>query len=134
MKLVHAAACILVNTSGEILIAQRPKHKQIMPDYWEFPGGELEEGETPEGALCREIEEELGVTIQDNQPFTFISETRKDYHVIVYLYLCHAWNGEVKGKEDQAIAWVRPDALSQWKLLPANIPLIPLLITRLSDT
>ena len=132
MRIVHAAASILVDDAGRVLIAERPAHKPIMPGYWEFPGGKLEDGETPEEALRREAQEELGIHLQELEPFTFISETRETYHVIVYLFICRNWTGTLIAKEGQEIVWENPEKLDQWKLLPANIPLLPMLVRTLS--
>jgi 8-oxo-dGTP diphosphatase len=119
MKIVQAAAAILVNPSGEVFIAERPTGK-IWPGYWEFPGGKIEAGETPEMALKREMLEEIGVTLKSFTPFSFVSETRGDYHVIVFCYLCRAWQGEPQAHENQQMAWVKPEALDGYKLLPSN--------------
>lgn len=125
VDLIQASAVIFTK-GGKVLIAQRPKHKKIMPDYWEFPGGKLEEDETPEGCAIRECEEELGVKPQSLRSLTFISHSRDYGHVVVYLYLCDEWEGEPVGKEGQAIQWLTPDELENVDLLPANIPIIPL--------
>lgn len=127
MKIIHAAAVVLVDTDGRVLISSRPDYKTVMPGYWEFPGGKLEEGETPEEALRREIDEELGIKLGCFTPLSFISEPRGKYHVIVYVYICREWNGIPCPMESQGMKWVRVNELSQWDILPANKPLIPLI-------
>ena len=125
MKIIQAAAAILVNRNGEVLITERPAGK-IWPGYWEFPGGKIEAGETPEMALKREMLEEIGVTLESFVPFSFVSETRADegYHVIVLCYLCRAWQGEPQARENQQMAWVKAEALDGYKLLPSNKGLV----------
>ena len=124
-KIIQAAAAILLNARGEVLITERPAGK-IWPGYWEFPGGKIEAGETPEMALKREMLEEIGVTLESFVPFGFVSETREaeGYHVIVLCYLCRAWQGELEAREKQQMAWVRPEALDGYKLLPSNKGLV----------
>ena len=125
MKLIQAAATILVNPKGEVLIAERPAGK-IWPWYWEFPGGKIEAGETPETAVRREIQEEIGVTLGAITPFGFVSETRakEGYHVVVLCYLCSEWQGELVAREKQQMAWVLPEALDGYKLLPSNFGIV----------
>lgn len=122
-KIVHAAAVVLVDKDGRVLIAQR-QPGQIMPDYWEFPGGKLQDGETPEDCIRREASEELGIALGCFAPLNFISETRDGYHVIVYLFICREWDGIPQGIEGQPLKWLRPNALYEVELLPANRPLI----------
>ena len=131
MEILHASAVILINQQY-VLIADRPADKPIMPGYWEFPGGKLHKNETPEQCLLREAKEELGITLLHPKPFTFISETRRPkedtpYHVIVYIYQCYHWQGTPSGKEGQQLVWTTLDELTNYPLLPANIPLIPLI-------
>jgi len=126
-KIVHAAAIILVDKDKRVLIAKRPSTAEIMPDFWEFPGGKMEEGETPEQCLNREVKEELGVDLGCHFPLTFISEKRDGYHVIVYLYVCRETKGIPSAQEGQEIKWVRPLDLKDYELLPANKPLVPMI-------
>lgn len=125
----RAAAIILVNARNEVLISERPPYKKIMPGWWEFPGGKIEGEETPEAAMVREAEEELGVTPLAYELFEHIHETRHKgtdhaYTVTVDVYLTREWKGEVAPRESQQLAWVAPERLREYKLLPANIPLI----------
>lgn len=118
---IFAAAAILINDKNELLITERPEGK-IWAGYWEFPGGKIEVGETPEIALRREIEEEIGVTLKAITPFHFVSETRAEegYHVVVLCYLCREWVGDIRPQEKQKMAWVTPQQLDDYQLLPSN--------------
>ena len=122
MQKILVAAAILLKPSGEVFIAERPADK-IWPGYWEFPGGKIEAMETPEIALRREIQEEIGITLGRVEPFSFLSETREKegYHVIVLCYLCRQWQGEPRPLENQRMAWTRPEALDEYRLLPSNV-------------
>ncbi len=124
--LTTAAAVALIDPDKRVLIAKRPEGK-IMAGYWEFPGGKLHAGETPEAALKREVEEEIGITLGCFAPLGFISEAREAEHVLVLLYLCREWQGIPQPKEGQELAWVRPLKLKEYNILPGNIPLIPIL-------
>lgn len=127
--LVVAAA--LFDGAGRILLAQRPKGKS-MAGLWEFPGGKVEEGETPEAALCRELQEELQVSARpaDVEPLTFASFGYEDFHLLMPLYRVTRWTGEPKGLEGQALAWVSPQALGDYPAPPADIPLFEELARR----
>ncbi len=122
------AACALVDTDNRILLAQRPEGKSLA-GLWEFPGGKVETGETPEETLVRELEEELGVTtkVACLAPLTFASHTYETFHLLMPLYICRRYEGIPQGREGQAIKWVRAKALRDYPMPPADEPLIPFL-------
>ena len=124
VRLVLVVAAALYNDRGEILLAQRPEGKQLA-GLWEFPGGKVEPGETPEAALVRELQEELSITVKESelQPIAFASHTYADFHLLMPLYKCQAWSGEVYPREGQAIAWVPPENLFDYPAPPADLPL-----------
>ena len=126
-------ACVLVNPQGEVLLTERPAGKP-WAGYWEFPGGKCEAGETPEAALIRELHEELGITVAtaDLAPLTFVSYAYPQFHLLMPIYLCRHWLGTVEALEGQTLAWVRPDAMDQLPLLPADVPVQALLLDLLS--
>jgi len=121
--LVVAAA--LVDADRRVLIAQRPVGK-AMAGLWEFPGGKVEPGETPEAALIRELEEELGVTTQTAclAPVSFASHSYEKFHLLMPLYVCRKWQGIPAPKEHIALKWVRPQGLRDYAMPPADAPLI----------
>ena len=125
MELVLVAACALVDADGRVLIAQRPVGKS-MAGLWEFPGGKVEPGERPEQTLIRELDEELGITVQEAclSPLTFASHTYRDFHLLMPLYVCRKWEGGVTARERQKVAWVRPNRLRDYPMPPADEPLI----------
>jgi len=125
MKLVLVSACALVDADRRVLIAQRPEGK-AMAGLWEFPGGKLEEGETPEAALIRELEEELGVVTKTAciAPLSFVSHSYETFHLLMTLYVCRRWQGNPVAKEHVALKWVRPQALRDYAMPPADEPLI----------
>lgn len=127
-KMVLVAACALVDADGRILLAQRPKGKS-MEGLWEFPGGKVEAGETPEETLVRELREELGVEtrVACLAPLTFASHAYPDFHLLMPLYVCRRFEGTPRGLEGQALKWVRPNALRDYPMPPADEPLIPML-------
>ncbi len=133
MKMVLVVACALVDVDGRILLAQRPEGKALA-GLWEFPGGKLETGERPEDALIRELKEELGITVKHAclAPLTFASYAYDDFHLLMPLYVCRRWEGDVTGREGQAVAWVRPQKLRDYPMPPADAPLIPHLLDLLS--
>jgi 8-oxo-dGTP diphosphatase len=132
MRMILVAACALVDADGRVLIAQRPEGKP-MAGLWEFPGGKVETNERPETALIRELHEELGIDVTEAclAPLTFASHTYDDFHLLMPLYVCRRWKGDVTAREGQAIAWVRPIKLRDYKMPPADLPLIPHLIDML---
>lgn len=124
--LVVAAA--LVDRDGRVLIAQRPEGKQLA-GLWEFPGGKVGPGETPERALIRELHEELGIEVclECLAPFTFASHTYEQFHLLMPLYVCRNWEGDIIPREGQNIKWVRASRLGAYPMPPADLPLIPFL-------
>ncbi|WP_112811764.1 8-oxo-dGTP diphosphatase MutT [Ensifer sp.] len=128
-KIVLVAACALVDSDGRILLAQRPEGKSLA-GLWEFPGGKVEPGETPEETLIRELEEELGIQtkVACLAPLTFASHTYDDFHLLMPLYVCRRYEGVPTGREGQAIKWVRSKALRDYPMPPADEPLIPFLM------
>lgn len=126
--IVLVAACALVDPDGRILLARRPEGK-AMAGLWEFPGGKLNPGETPEAALIRELQEELGIGVAESclAPFAFASHAYARFHLVMPLYLCRRWTGRPVGREGQALAWVRPEKLTDYPMPPADKPLIPML-------
>lgn len=128
MKTVLVSAVALVDADGRILLAQRPEGKS-MAGLWEFPGGKVEPGETPEVALIRELEEELGINTWSSclAPLTFASHTYDSFHLLMPLFVCRKWEGIPAGKEGQKLSWARSSELKNYPMPPADIPLIPIL-------
>ena len=126
--LLLVAACALVDSDGRVLLARRPEGK-TMAGLWEFPGGKLAPGETPEAALIRELKEELGIDVSAAclAPFAFASHAYERVHLLMPLYLCRRWRGFVTPREGQALAWVRPEKLTEYRMPPADLPLVPML-------
>jgi 8-oxo-dGTP diphosphatase len=122
--LIIVAACVLLDGNGRILIAKRPQGRPLA-GLWEFPGGKVEAGEMPEHALIRELSEELGVDIaaSDLTPLTFASHAYPDFHLLMPLFLCRRWQGEVMPHEGQELAWVNPEQLASYAMPPADEPL-----------
>ncbi|MCL6653165.1 NTP pyrophosphohydrolase [Agrobacterium rubi] len=127
-SILLVAACALVDTDGRILLAQRPEGKSLA-GLWEFPGGKVESGETPEETLVRELEEELGIKtkVACLAPLTFASHSYETFHLLMPLYVCRRYEGIPRGAEGQAIKWVKPQALREYPMPPADEPLIPYL-------
>jgi 8-oxo-dGTP diphosphatase len=126
--LLLVAACALIDADSRVLLARRPEGKK-MAGLWEFPGGKLHAGETPEAALIRELKEELGIDVSAAclAPFAFASHEYERFHLLMPLYLCRRWKGRLVPRENQALAWVRPQKLADYPMPPADRPLIPLL-------
>lgn len=133
VKLVLVCAGALVDGDGRVLMAQRPQNKTL-GGLWEFPGGKVEAGESPERALARELAEELGIVVaqSDLRPVTFASHAYADFHLLMPLYLVSSWQGAVTRREHAAMTWVRPAEMSALALAPADIALIGPLAAALS--
>jgi 8-oxo-dGTP diphosphatase len=128
LKIVLVAAVALIDVDGRVLLAQRPPGKSLA-GLWEFPGGKVEPGETPEAALIRELHEELGIETKESclAPLTFASHSYDDFHLLMPLFACRRWQGTIMGREGQNLAWVRARDLRNYPMPPADIPLIPIL-------
>ncbi|OWY16505.1 NTP pyrophosphohydrolase [Thioclava sp. JM3] len=128
MKMVLVSAVALIDADGRVLLAQRPEGKS-MAGLWEFPGGKVEPGETPEAALIRELDEELGIQTHQSclAPLTFASHAYDDFHLLMPLFACRRWQGIVSPREGQTLAWARARDLRDYEMPPADIPLIPIL-------
>jgi 8-oxo-dGTP diphosphatase len=126
--IVLVVAVALVDVDGRVLLAQRPAGKP-MAGLWEFPGGKVDAGETPEGALIRELAEELGIDVAASclAPFAFASHGYADFHLLMPLYVCRKWQGSVAPREGQQVAWVRPGRLADYAMPPADKPLVAML-------
>ncbi|MEL6233202.1 MAG: 8-oxo-dGTP diphosphatase MutT [Pseudomonadota bacterium] len=125
LRIVLVAACALIDADGRVLLAQRPEGKS-MAGLWEFPGGKVEPGETPEACLIRELAEELGIDTWESclAPLSFASHSYPSFHLLMPLYVCRKWQGVVTGREGQALAWVRAARLRDYAMPPADLPLI----------
>lgn len=128
MKTVLVSAVALIDPDGRVLLAQRPEGKS-MAGLWEFPGGKVEAGETPEAALIRELHEELGIDTWASclAPLTFASHSYDNFHLLMPLFACRKWNGIAQPREGQLLKWVRANQLRDYPMPPADIPLIPIL-------
>jgi 8-oxo-dGTP diphosphatase len=126
--LLLVVAVALVDPDGRVLIAQRPEGKS-MAGLWEFPGGKVEAGETPESALIRELAEELGITVREPclAPFTFASHAYETVHLLMPLYVCRRWEGTPMPRHHAALKWVRPNQMRDYPMPAADLPLIPML-------
>ncbi len=123
--IILVAAVALVDRDGRVLIARRPEGKP-MAGLWEFPGGKVDDGETPEMALIRELEEELGIRVPARclAPLTFASHAYDEFHLLMPLYVCRNWDGAVTARESQELKWVRPARLRDYDMPPADEPLV----------
>ena len=128
MKLVLVAAVALIDVDGRVLLAERPEGKS-MAGLWEFPGGKVEPGETPEAALIRELREELGIDTWESclAPLTFASHNYSDFHLLMPLFACRKWHGVVRPMEGQKLAWALPARLRDYPMPPADAPLVAML-------
>jgi 8-oxo-dGTP diphosphatase len=126
ITLVVAAA--LVDRDGRVLVTKRPEGK-TMSGLWEFPGGKIERGELPEAALIRELKEELGIDVTENclAPLSFASHSYDEFHLLMPLFVCRVWKGQVQARENQVLKWVRPKNLIDFPMPPADRPLIAIL-------
>tara|TARA_X000000950_G_scaffold64789_1_gene79469 strand:+ start:563 stop:976 length:414 start_codon:yes stop_codon:yes gene_type:complete len=125
---VLVSAVALIDRDGRVLLAQRPAGKR-MAGLWEFPGGKIETGETPEAALIRELGEELGIDTAESclAPLTFASHSYDDFHLLMLVYVCRKWTGTPRPLEGGELAWVQASRLRDYEMPPADIPLIPVL-------
>lgn len=128
MKTLLVSAVALIDVDGRILLAQRPEGKS-MAGLWEFPGGKIEPGETPEDALIRELHEELGIETWESclAPLTFASHSYEDFHLLMPLFACRKWSGQVHPREGQTLKWVKSNDLRNYPMPAADVPLIPIL-------
>jgi 8-oxo-dGTP diphosphatase len=128
VPIVLVAAVALIDPDGRVLLAERPEGKHLA-GFWEFPGGKVHQGETPEAALIRELGEELGINVEESclAPFTFASHAYLEFHLLMPLYVCHKWQGIVTGREGQRLKWVRPAQLADYPMPPADKPLVAML-------
>jgi 8-oxo-dGTP diphosphatase len=128
MKTLLVSAVALIDADGRVLLAQRPEGKSLA-GLWEFPGGKVEPGETPEACLIRELHEELGIDTWASclAPLTFASHSYDSFHLLMPLFVCRRWDGIPQPREGQGLAWVEPGRLRDYPMPPADLPLIPIL-------
>lgn len=127
-EILLVTAIALIDTDGRVLLAQRPEGKSLA-GLWEFPGGKVHKGESPEQALIRECKEELNIDIHQSclAPLTFASHEYEAFHLLMPLFVCRRWKGIVRANEGQNLKWVRPKEMKQFPMPPADVPLIPIL-------
>ena len=125
MRMLFVVACALIDPDRRVLIAQRPEGKSLA-GLWEFPGGKVEAGETPEAALIRELEEELGISTKTAclAPLSFASHSYDNFHLLMPLYVCRKWQGTPQAREHTALKWVRAQSLRDYPMPPADEPLV----------
>jgi 8-oxo-dGTP diphosphatase len=128
VNVLLVSAVALIDADGRVLLAQRPEGKSLA-GLWEFPGGKVEPDESPESALIRELHEELGIDTHASclAPLTFASHSYPDFHLLMPLFACRRWQGIPQAREGQTLAWVKPGALRDYPMPPADLPLIPIL-------
>ncbi len=128
MDLLLVVACALVDDKDRVLIAQRPTGKHLA-GLWEFPGGKIKLGETPEAALVRELDEELGIEVSSEYltPVSFASFSYENFHLLMPLFICRRWQGMPRAREHKSLKWVKPHAMQSYKMPPADEPLVALL-------
>jgi 8-oxo-dGTP diphosphatase len=128
LKILTVVAVALVDADGRVLLAQRPEGKS-MAGLWEFPGGKIHPDESPEAALIRELKEEIDIDVTEAclAPFTFASHRYESFHLLMPLYVCRRWKGQLKPLEGQTLAWVRPEKLGDYPMPPADKPLVAML-------
>jgi 8-oxo-dGTP diphosphatase len=128
LPILTVVAVALVDADGRVLLAQRPPGK-AMAGLWEFPGGKIHAGESPEAALIRELKEEIDIDVTEAclAPFTFASHRYESFHLLMPLYVCRRWNGTLRPREGQTLAWVRPEKLGEYPMPPADKPLVAML-------
>ena len=128
LPLILVSAVALVDADGRILLAQRPAHKS-MGGLWEFPGGKIEAGESPEAALIRELQEELDINTSESclAPLSFASHAYDDFHLLMMLFVSRRWHGQPRPVEGGTLKWVKPNQLRDHPMPPADIPLIPVI-------
>ena len=124
LDILLVAACALIDADGRVLLAKRPQGRPLA-GLWEFPGGKVEAGETPEAALIRELEEELAIRVPPTclAPLTFASHAYEAFHLLMPLYVCRKWEGEIQPQQGQEIVWVRANRLADYAMPPADEPL-----------
>jgi len=128
LPILTVVAVALVDADGRVLLAQRPEGKP-MAGLWEFPGGKIHAGESPEAALIRELKEEIDIDVTEAclAPFTFASHRYETFHLLMPLYVCRRWKGTLRPCEGQTLVWVRPVKLGDYPMPPADIPLVAML-------
>lgn len=128
MRTVLVVAVALIDADGRVLLSRRPEGKALA-GLWEFPGGKVEPGETPESALIRELHEEIGIETWNSclAPLTFASHSYDSFHLLMPLFACRRWSGVPRPRENQTLAWVRPAEMIHYPMPPADLPLIPMI-------